>query len=177
MENVIEKFIDYQDSYKEVIEELISDKKYHKDWKGFITLNGPIVEQPDILFIGINPGPGLYNVVKNKMPFKILKGGKLDESFFSENVETIKFIDAHPRKDGTIALDCFTAGNYKDGKWYNGNYKPRNKFAWNIVTIIHEVAECLKYGKFKECEKPEWYKEPEKYNNFAKKYLIRGTFN
>ena len=126
------------------------------------------------MFIGINPGQRLYNDTKNenKIPFRICKGGKLDNDFFSLNAETIKFRDAHLRDDKTdIALDWFTAGNYKDGKWYDGKYKSRNKFAWNIVTIIYKVAELIEFGKF-EYKEPEWYKKPEKYKNFAKKSCI-----
>ena len=80
--NKIKEFITYQDSYIKIVEELISgyNKKRYKEWKGFITLDGPVVEQPDILFIGINPGSGLYEETNygvpnnaKKIPFRIFR--------------------------------------------------------------------------------------------------------
>lgn len=89
--------------------------------KGVITVNGPVIYQPEILFMGINPGPGLYNETNyrnndNKVPFRILTG---DSNLYRDE-------SAYPlsrlvyRSDGkTIALDWFTKSNYCEGSsWY-----------------------------------------------------------
>ena len=81
LDATVSSFIEYQNQFSSIIEKL---KEGHQngrfaDWKGVITVNGPVIYQPEILFMGINPGPGLYNETNyrnndNKVPFRILTG-------------------------------------------------------------------------------------------------------
>ena len=52
-----EGFIAYQNQFKEIVDQL--KQNCSSDWKGFITINGPVQKRPQLLFIGIHPGPGL----------------------------------------------------------------------------------------------------------------------
>lgn len=167
MKNIKDEFIAYQDSFREIIEELINGynakPRRYNDWKGFITLIGPVVENPEILFIGINPGEGLYyetnpnKILKkdHKMPFRMLENNKYKNTFLFN--EKIKFREPHYRKDNKtiIELDCFIDENYREGHWYDEKLK--NTFPLNMVRIIYNVAK-QKYGeKFEKGKKPKWY--------------------
>ena len=162
LDATVSSFIEYQNQFSSIIEKL---KEGHQngrfaDWKGVITVNGPVIYQPEILFMGINPGPGLYNETNyrnndNKVPFRILTG---DSNLYRDE-------SAYPlsklvyRSDGkTIALDWFTKSNYCEGSsWYELKIKRGNGFVENMLKIICKVAFGLGKGEFVKGEKPEWY--------------------
>ena len=145
LDATVSSFIEYQNQFSSIIEKL---KEGHQngrfaDWKGVITVNGPVIYQPEILFMGINPGPGLYNETNyrnndNKVPFRILTG---DSNLYRDE-------SAYPlsrlvyRSDGkTIALDWFTKSNYCEGSsWYELKIKRGNGFVENMLKIICKVA-------------------------------------
>lgn len=166
MGNIKEQFIAYQNGYNAIIGELLngySEGRY-QEWKGFVTVDGPIIERPAILFVGINPGPGLYEKVNYKqenkrIPFRILDAGKHGNESLPDSM-SIKFESLSLRKDGqTIALDWFIRDNFKSGSWYDG--KPKNSFPWNMIKILCKVAE-LRYGeKFQPGARPKWYDSEE----------------
>lgn len=162
MENVNKKFIDYQNGYSSIVEKLKNGHREgkYKEWKGFITINGPILFQPEILFIGINPGAGLfcetnYKNGGNKIPFRILN--EEGSCYYSE--ENYSLAEPIYRADGkTIALDWFTRGNYRNGSsWYDLKTKHGNRFVENMIKIICNVANGLGKGEFNKGTKPEWY--------------------
>ena len=123
------------------------------------------------LFMGINPGPGLYNETNyrnndNKVPFRILTG---DSNLYRDE-------SAYPlsrlvyRSDGkTIALDWFTKSNYCEGSsWYELKIKRGNGFVENMLKIICKVAFGLGKGEFVKGEKPEWYDTSVSYTHLFK---------
>lgn len=161
-----EKFIAYQCTYIDVIKELTSgyNNNLYQDWRGFITLDGPIIERPAILFIGINPGPGLYNETNcdsttRLIPFRILYPEKYNSALTLDS-RLIVFRETVKRSDKqTIALDWYTKGNYDGRLWYEATSK--NSFVGNMIKIICEVAR-LKYKKpFVKGTRPEWYDNDE----------------
>jgi hypothetical protein len=159
---IISHFILYQNSFFSIIEKLKDGYQNgrFKDWKGFITINGPVVFQPEILFVGINPGPGLYNEINcndngNRVPFRILNG--VGSYYRDESVFPLR--KPIYRSDGkTIALDWFIKSNYRDeSAWYGLKTKPGNNFVGNMIKIICKVAYGLGKGELKKGVKPEWY--------------------
>lgn len=162
MNETINSFIEYQNKFGPIIAKLKEGRSNDRfsDWKGFITVSGPIVYQPEILFIGINPGPGLYNQINHKsnemrVPFRILTGSGNEYSDEHE-YPLSKLIY---RSDGkTIALDWFIRDNYEEGtSWYEMKTKKRNGFIENMIKIICNVAGGLRKGDFTKGEKPAWY--------------------
>lgn len=162
LDATVSSFIEYQNQFSSIIEKLKEGRQNGRfaDWKGVITVNGPVIYQPEILFMGINPGPGLYNETNyrnndNKVPFRILTG---DSNLYRDE-------SAYPlsrlvyRSDGkTIALDWFTKSNYCEGSsWYELKIKRGNGFVENMLKIICKVAFGLGKGEFVKGEKPEWY--------------------
>ncbi|MFI3240826.1 MAG: hypothetical protein R3Y22_09650 [Bacteroidales bacterium] len=146
MENI---FYEYEKSFDKIIEKLITLN--NPLWRGFITVNSPIVENPDILFIGINPGDGLFKE-QGKVAFRTTQ---LYSELFpfdrdDYSVENLKF-----RDDGQIELDYFTDGNYTDGVWYNCRCK--NQYVSNMLKIISKVAEYKTGEHFIKGVKPKWY--------------------
>lgn len=167
-----DEFIVYQNKYKDILKELISDnaKTSYRDWKGFITLDGPVVERPAILFLGINPGPGLYKEVNPEneagiIPFRMLEYEKYNYSapFNSQRIVFAKPI-SRSDENKTISLDWFTKGNYRKinnelQPWYNGGCK--NSFVWNMVKVVCRVAELKYHEKFIKGTRPKWYDNEE----------------
>lgn len=159
---VIGNFVEYQNKFFSIIEKLkegTRDGRF-KDWKGFITINGPVVFKPELLFVGINPGPGLYNETNcndngNRVPFRILN----DERSCYREESAFPLRKPIYRSDGkTIALDWFIKNNYRDeSAWYELKTKPGNRFVENMIKIICKVAKGLGKGEFKRGMKPEWY--------------------
>lgn len=118
--------------------------KYKKSYKGFITLQSPIVFKPDILFIGINPGQGAYIENGKKPPIRI----------FNPEIE--------------IKLDWYKKGNarckkiknewIKGYEWYQRDKGINNIFIVNMLQILYKVAELQYHDKDLENNKiPFWY--------------------
>lgn len=118
--------------------------KYKDLYKGFITLQSPLIFNPDILFIGINPGQGAFKENGSKTPIRI----------FNPEIE--------------IKLDWYKNGNARCEKnknewikayeWYQKDKGINNIFIVNMLQILYKVAE-LQYPD-KELEKnkiPFWY--------------------
>jgi len=102
-------------------------------YKGFITLQSPLLLNPEILFLGINPGQGAFN----------------ENKYHGVN-ETIRIFEP----DKPIKLDWYKNGNArcrkKSGKWAEGyewferNQGINNQFVANMIELLYEVAK-LKY--------------------------------
>ena len=175
MNATINGFVEYQNKFSSIIEKLKEgrQKRKFRDWKGLITVNGSVIYQPEILFIGINPGCGFYNEINdknntNKVPFRIL----------TENGSCYRCESDYPlsrlvyRADGeTIALDWFVKSNYKeDTLWYELKTKERNGFVENMTKVICKVADGWGKGEFVRGEKPEWY------DTFVKEIMVMNVF-
>lgn len=146
MENI---FYEYEKSFDKIIERLIALN--NPLWRGFITINSPIKENPDILFIGINPGDGLSKE-QGRVAFRTTQMYSDNFPFDRDglSVENLKC-----RADGSIELDLFTDGNYDDGIWYNCRCK--NSYIRNLLKIISKVAEYNTGEHFSKGIKPKWY--------------------
>lgn len=154
--DVMKQYMKIEDRYSKIVNLLESKKDtvvYRGFYKGFYTLNGPLINNPDILFIGINPGAGAWKEINsqsgtNNTPLRMLGH---DESFFSE-------------------LDWFqnntARGNWGKGKenkgyaWYQRDKPVNNQFPANMIDILFAIAE----EKYPDIEvstnvEPEWGNE------------------
>lgn len=61
MEKITENLIKIENKYLPIIELLETKEEYKALYKGFISIQSKINYNPDILFLGINPGDGAYN--------------------------------------------------------------------------------------------------------------------
>ncbi len=158
-----QKFYEYERSFDAIIETLT--KKNYPEWRGFITMNGPLVERPDILFIEVNPGQNLYRQHNNKPSFRVSKmyseNFKYDRKQYPEN--NLKY-----RKDGTVELEYFCIDNYKkgSGEWYNCKLRKESAYMSNFINIISNTAKVTTGEKFVVGKQPEWY------DTFGKKIMM-----
>ena len=60
MTELQQKYLEISKDITLVLEDMKSNWDRYPDYLGWFDLNSPIVEHPDILFIGINQGPGRY---------------------------------------------------------------------------------------------------------------------
>ncbi len=114
---------------KDFLEENKHIDEYQTLYKGFITMQSPLLFNPEILFLGINPGQGAFNENKNL---------GIDE--------TIRIFEP----DKQVRLDWYKKGNArcqkKNGKWVKGyewferNQGINNQFVANMIELLYEVA-------------------------------------
>ena len=60
MTELQQKYLEISKDIISVLDDMKSNWDRYPDYLGWFDLNGPIIEHPDILFIGINQGPGRY---------------------------------------------------------------------------------------------------------------------
>ena len=129
---------------KVLLEEKKDSTEYKGLYRGIITLQSPLIFNPEILFIGINSGDGAYkekngnNLTKNETPLRMI--GE-DEMCFEE-------------------LNWFQKGNarVKPFEWYQRNQKRHNRFPENMINLLYEIA-AIKYKEPNDYNKPLWYED------------------
>jgi hypothetical protein len=143
---------------KDFFEENKNNSKYHSKYKGFITQLSPVIYQPDILFIGINPGQGAF--IEN----------------YNNGIKEPPVIMLNPNKN--IELDWFKDGNarankknWKAFKWYERDKSINNIFVANLIDLLYFIAE-EKYGvsKTEKNQRPNWYED------FGKKIMFTNLY-
>jgi len=110
----------------ELLEEKSFLKTIENEYKGFITALNPLISNPKILFIGINPGPGAYYEKNKKDEKKIYP-----KTLFSDNI--INQIDW--LKDGNSRGETIKK-SWKSYKWYDRNKKVNNVFVKRLVEFL-----------------------------------------
>ena len=65
-EKLITRIIEHEKRYLKIKEVLENSSEYKDLYKGMITIESKVIERPDILFVGINPGQGAYISLKVK---------------------------------------------------------------------------------------------------------------
>lgn len=76
-EKIVELHKDITELYKEVKEALSPETPFNEDYLGFQVYYSPIVINPKLMFIGINPGPGKTEVedIDEKTELEYIDGG------------------------------------------------------------------------------------------------------
>jgi hypothetical protein len=156
---------------KDFLLEKKDEKIYNKIFKGFITENGPILNSPDILFIGINPGAGAYISENNN-------------SKENRNIHPVKLTVDENRELFLFERNNAYGGKY-DGKWqsfewYQKDKRINNVFTKRMIDLLDNIALKLypkEHVKFpwNNNELPFWYKNFEKKLMYINLYPIATT--
>lgn len=118
---LIERIKEIEEKFIPVVDILENDSKYQELYKGIISIQSKVSYEPDILFIGINPGQGAF-LKKNS---KTGKSYYFPKEFFSENSE----------------LNWLEYGNArKGGKWFEILKNENNPFPRKMLEILFQVA-------------------------------------
>jgi hypothetical protein len=148
------------------------NKDYKGLYKGIITLQSPLVSNPDILFLGINSGDGAYNE-KNQTS----KG----------NITPLRMIGEDERS--FHELNWFEKGNAHGGnvngkwvkyEWFQIDKKINNSFPKRMIDLLYEVGrlkypeECKNIGYNKNSE-PFWFEQFGKNIMYTNLYPIATT--
>ena len=143
---------------KDFFEENKNISKYQSIYKGFITQLSPIIYQPEILFIGINPGQGAF--IEN----------------CNNGIKEPPVIMLNPNKN--IELDWFKDGNarankknWKAFKWYERDKCINNIFVAKVIDLLYFIAEeRYSENKTDNNQIPVWYE------NFGQKIMFTNLY-
>jgi len=173
---LLEKYCDIEKRIVPIKDFLENNKDcngYKGHYKGIITLNSPLVFQPEILFIGINSGEGAYKVLNS-------------DSENNRNITPIRMIDQNEMcfKE----LNWYQKGNargyFKNKKektgwvsfeWYQRNQRINNPFIKNMIEFLYEIAK-IKFPEEYKVEKYDHNKEPFWYENFGKSIMSTNLY-
>jgi hypothetical protein len=153
---------------KDFLENNKEKPEYKGYYKGIFTLQSPIVYNPEILFIGINPGPGAYNKKNYKNKDTPHPTNYTPISMFGED------------KTFSTELSWFEKGNARGfGKtayeWYHRDKKVNNSFPQRMIDLLYEVAK-LKYPNEPTNTIQGKNGEPFWYENFGKSIMYTNLY-
>lgn len=128
IDELINKIIAIEAKFNPIIEVLEEKKcqnnfKYRDFYKGIISIQSKISFQPEILFLGINPGEGSF-VQKN---YK-----EKTTYYFPQELLTTST---------TLDLNWFRDNNARHGKWFDNKAKIKNSFPKQMIEILLNFSE------------------------------------
>lgn len=122
-------------SIKPILDDMRNHWEWYPEYLGWFDLGSPVFQNPDILFVGINPGPGRFrqwNYNKPKELFVIPK-----------DYPTPWRSELHWTKDGVA----------REGKWYDKNSKQKNLFPKTMCELLVRIYRpdfpCSEYPRDK----------------------------
>ena len=137
--NLIKELTRIENRYLPIIQILENNSEYKDLYKGFITFQSELNYNPDILFLGINPGDGAFNEINNK-------------NKFPEKIRFPKRIISDPEYLKDLKLDWFKKGNARGEfikkKWYAYDWfenakKINNSFPARMIELLYSYTEKL----------------------------------
>lgn len=138
-ENLIKELTRIENRYLPIIQILENNSEYNDLYKGFITFQSELNYNPDILFLGINPGDGAFSEINNKKKFP-------------EKIRFPKRIISDPAYLKDLKLDWFKKGNARgefiEKKWYAYDWfenakKINNSFPARMIELLYSYTEKL----------------------------------
>lgn len=154
MGNLISEYSIIEKDINLIVEFLESKKNevgYKNIYKGIATLLSPLVENPDILFLGINSGSGAWvelNQQKgtNHTPLRMLGH---DDSFIKHQNDWFK--------PNTARGSWGKGKENKAFEWYQRDKPMNNQFPVNMIDLLYNIAE-KKHPEIKtnDIEEPLW---------------------
>nr|WP_319401660.1 hypothetical protein [uncultured Carboxylicivirga sp.] len=153
-----------KENYKELEDSILPIKKflqknytqdeYKKLYKGIMTVQSPIIYQPEILFIAINPGPGAYKKNSNKPVLRMI-------GEYERDMERLNWYE--------------TGNARKKSAWYQRNKTSNNSFVANSIDLLYELGRLRfpeKYGKegYSDNSLPFWY------DNFGQNIMYTNLY-
>lgn len=128
METLLDKCKKIEEDYSIIIDYL--EERRYEEYKGFQTFNSAIVPNPEILFIGINPGPGAYNEAN--------RGKHPDIIYPNRLAGSLEELDWY--KSGN-ARGYFIGKKFNSVEWYRRDVKKvNNSFVRNMINLLYETA-------------------------------------
>jgi hypothetical protein len=137
--NLINKLTGIKNRYSDIIQILENNSensKYKKIYKGFMTFQSEVNPNPDILFLGINPGYGAFN----------------EENNFSKEIIFPKRIISDANYIKELKLDWFkkgvSRGEFIKKKWFaydwfENSKKINNSFPARMIDLLFSYTEKL----------------------------------
>ena len=113
------------------------------EYKGFITALNPLIQNPKILFLGINPGSGAYNEINQK------KG--IDKKFPKTMFSNTSLTQIDWLKDGN-ARGEFIGNFWKPYTWFDRTSKVNNIFVKRLIEFLFAYYNLLDTSDFKEAQ-------------------------
>ena len=126
-----QQYFDMSKDRIRILNDIKTNWDQYPDYLGWLDLNSPIIDNPDILFIGINPGPGRYvqwnwNNWDNKKKRLIdpLKKKLPDDyhTLWRSHIEWLKPNNAR-----------------KDGEWWDSNKKKFNHYSYYMCELLVRI--------------------------------------
>ena len=124
-DELIDKIIAIEERFKEIVKvleekELVKDFSYRELYKGVISIQSKITFEPEILFIGINPGCGAFT----KKNYKTGKTYYFPKELISEN-----------------KLNWLEENNTRCEKWLEVDKKAKNTFPRQMLDILYKISD------------------------------------
>ena len=156
--DLYKEFYSLENEYRPLMDELTYNQENYKKtgYKGWVWLQSKLIYQPDILFIGYNPGQSKGGEKDFYFPLT----GERQFSCFEDNNAYYN----HPREIATG----------QPTHWYERNEPQNNSFYVQFLDIIWRCAEKL-YSKGcnqKKPKIPQWFKTVEEKVSFINLYPI-----
>ncbi len=134
---MINKYKDIESKINQIVE-LLEDKKdtqeYKGLYKGIATLLSPLVEKPDILFLGINSGSGAWaeknpTGTTNITPLRMIN----EDEYFLSNNDWFK---------ENTARGSWGVGKANEAyEWYQRDKPINNIFPVRMIDLLYNIAE------------------------------------
>lgn len=171
-EELIEKYGEIEKRIvpiKDFLEKNKDCNGYKGLYKGIITLQSPLVFQPEILFIGINAGDGAYNILnpsKNETPLRMIGENEMcfnEFNWFEKGNSRGHFKITKEKKE------------WMSFEWYQRDQKINNSFPKRMIDLLYETAK-IKFPDEYKVEKYDHNKEPFWYKNFGKSIMSTNLY-
>lgn len=107
------KHLESFNTLKPILDDMKADRSKYKEYLGWYDLSSPIFSNPDILFVGINHGPGRYKE-------------KGERAIFEEEFLTPWRSELEYTKHGVA----------REGNWWDNNSKQKNLFPKTICELL-----------------------------------------
>lgn len=128
MTELQQKYMEMSKDIVAILDDMNNNWSQYPDYLGWLDLNSPIVAHPDILFIGINPGPGRFiqwNWDDAKQRLFEPSKRKLPEDYptlWRSHIEWLKPNNAR-----------------KEGEWWDANKKKFNHYPYYMCELLVRI--------------------------------------
>lgn len=117
------------------IKAIIENSSAYKElYKGIISIQSPIISNPDILFIGINPGEGAFLEKKHKQSDKVKYPSRLTRDYKSADKIPFDWL-----KEGN-ARGEFKDSSWVPYKWWNRQKPVNNEFPKGMIDMLYAIG-------------------------------------
>lgn len=149
-------FYECEKEMRPIMDYLTEHQKEVPNYKGWVWLQGRLMYQPEILFVGFNPGQGKDWNCDFKLPFT----GERQLTFFEDN-------NAY-----------WNVNRLEDTHWWEKNKDNRlHSFAWQTLDILDKVAFDVYHEKVMDGKSiPRWGRDPKNENTLGGKITFINLY-